>query len=65
MDRIDTEPEVHSSSIHDDREARTLYEMVKAWTKQPWDGVQYMRIAEDLWNSIDDFICYRVYSISK
>jgi len=33
---------------------QTLYEMVKEWTEQPWDGVQYKRIAEELWDSIDD-----------
>jgi len=33
---------------------RTLDEMVKVWTDQPWDGVQYKRIAEELWDSIDD-----------
>ena len=54
MDRIDTGSEVHSSSIHEDTETRTLYEMVTAWVEGPWDGVQYQRIAEDLWNSIDD-----------
>ena len=54
MDRIDTGTEVHSSSIHDDLETETLYEMVKAWIDQPWDGVQYKHVAEELWNSIDD-----------
>ncbi|MHA1481090.1 MAG: hypothetical protein ACTSQZ_06680, partial [Candidatus Thorarchaeota archaeon] len=54
MDRIDTESEVHSTSIHDNLETRTLYEMVTAWVEQPWDGVRYKRITEDLWNSIDD-----------
>ena len=32
---------------------RTLYEMVTAWTEQPWDGTQYYRITEELWNSVD------------
>ncbi len=54
MDRIDTESEVHSSSIHEDTETRTLYEMVTAWAEQPWDGVLYKRIAEYLWNSINE-----------
>jgi len=38
MDRIATE---------------TLYEMVKEWTIHPWDEVQYKRISEELWDSID------------
>jgi len=54
MDRIDTGSEVHSSSIHDSLKTRTLYEMVTAWAEQPWDGVQYKRIAGELWDSIDD-----------
>ncbi len=54
MERIDTGSEVHSSSIHEDLKTRTLYEMVKEWTEQPWDGAQYKRIAEELWDSIDD-----------
>jgi len=54
MERIDTGSEVHSSSIHEDLKTRTLYEMVIAWTEQPWDGVQYKRIAEELWDSIED-----------
>ena len=54
MDRIDTGSEVHSSSIREYRETRTLYEMVTVWAEQPWDGVQYNRIAEELWDSIDD-----------
>jgi hypothetical protein len=53
MDRIDTGSEVHSSSIHGDLETRTLYEMITAWAEQPWDGVQYKRISEELWDSID------------
>ncbi|MHA1390214.1 MAG: hypothetical protein ACTSR9_17480 [Candidatus Thorarchaeota archaeon] len=32
---------------------RTLYEMVTAWVEQSWDGVQYNRIVEELWDSID------------
>ena len=32
---------------------RTLYDMVTAWAEQPWDGTQYIRITEELWNSID------------
>ncbi|OLS20428.1 MAG: hypothetical protein ThorAB25_28310 [Candidatus Thorarchaeota archaeon AB_25] len=54
MERIDTGSEVHSSSIHEDLKTRTLYEMATAWAEQPWDGVQYKRIAEELWDSIDD-----------
>jgi len=53
MDRIDTESEVHSSSIHEDIKTRTLYEMIRIWIGQSWDGVRYKRIAEELWNSID------------
>jgi len=53
MDRIDTGLEIHSSSIHKDLKTRTLYEMVTAWAEQPWDGVQYNRISEELWDSID------------
>ncbi len=48
MDRIDT------VSIHDDRETRTMYKMVEAWTEQPWDGKQYKCIAEGLWDSIEE-----------
>ena len=54
MDRIDTGSEVHSSSIHEDLKTRTLYEMIRTWIGQPWDGVQYKRIAGELWDSIDD-----------
>ncbi len=54
MDRIDTESDVHSSSIHEDIKTRTLYEMIRTWIGQPWDGVQYKRIAGELWDSIDD-----------
>ena len=54
MDRIDTGSEVHSLSIREDLKTRTLYEMVTAWAEQPWDGVRYKRIAEELWDSIDD-----------
>ena len=32
---------------------RTLYEMVKEWSGQHWDGVQYNRHSEELWNSIE------------
>jgi hypothetical protein len=32
---------------------RTLFEMVKEWTAQPWEGVRYSRISEELWNSIE------------
>ena len=53
MDRIDTGSDVHSSSIREDLKTRTLYEMVTAWAEQPWDGVQYNRIAKELWNSVD------------
>ena len=31
---------------------RTLHEMVTAWAEQSWDGVQYKRIAVELWDSI-------------
>jgi len=54
MERIDTESEVHSSSIYEDLKTRTLYEMIRTWIGQPWDGVQYKCIAEELWDSIDD-----------
>ena len=54
MDRIDTGSEVHSSSIREDLKTRTLYEMIRTWIGQPWDGVQYKRIAGELWDSIDD-----------
>ncbi len=54
MERIDTGSEVNSSSIREDLKTRTLYEMVTAWAEQPWDGVRYKRIAEELWDSIDD-----------
>ena len=53
MDRIDTESEIHSSSIYEDIKTRTLYEMIRTWIGQPWDGVQYKRIAGELWDSID------------
>ncbi len=53
MERIDTGSEVHSSSIREDFKTRTLYEMVTVWAEQPWDGVRYNRIAEELWDSID------------
>ncbi len=32
---------------------RTLYEMVTGWAERTWDGRQYKRIAEELWDSID------------
>ncbi len=54
MDRIDTGSEVHSSSIHEGLKTRTLYEMIRTWIGQPWDGVQYKCIAGELWDSIDD-----------
>ncbi len=54
MDRIGTGSEIHSSSIHEDLKTRALYEMIRTWTGQPWDGVRYKRIAEELWDSIDD-----------
>ena len=54
MDRINTGSEVHSASIHDNLEIRTLYEIVTAWVEQPWDGVQYKRIAEGFWDRLDD-----------
>jgi len=53
MDRIDTGSELHSSPIHEDLQTRTLYEMVTTWAEQPWDGVKYKRISEELWDSID------------
>ncbi|MDH4214623.1 MAG: hypothetical protein OEV85_11945, partial [Candidatus Thorarchaeota archaeon] len=53
MGRIGIGSEVHSTSAHEDVKTRTLYEIVKVWAEQPWDGVQYRRIAEELWNSID------------
>jgi hypothetical protein len=53
MDQIDTESNVHSSSIHEDIKTRTLYEMIRIWIGQSWDGVRYKRIGEELWNSID------------
>jgi hypothetical protein len=53
MDRIDTGSEVHSTSIHEDFNTRTLHEMVTAWAEQPWEGIRYKRISEELWDSID------------
>jgi len=32
---------------------RTLYEMIRTWIGQSWDGLHYKHIAEELWNSID------------
>jgi len=32
---------------------KTLYEMVTGWAERTWDGRQYKRIAEELWDSID------------
>jgi hypothetical protein len=32
---------------------RTLYEMVKEWTNQPWESVQSSRISEELWDSLE------------
>jgi hypothetical protein len=32
---------------------QTLYEMVRKWTAQPWNGIEYCRIAETLWDSIE------------
>ena len=32
---------------------QTLYEMVKEWTDQPWEGVRSNRISEELWNSLE------------
>jgi len=54
MDRIDTGSEAHSSSIHDSIKTRTLYKLIRSWIGQPWDGVKYKRITEELWDSIDD-----------
>ncbi len=53
MDRVDTGSEGHTSSIHENLNTRTLYEMVTAWAEQSWDGVQYNRTSEELWDSID------------
>jgi len=33
---------------------QTLYDMVKGWTAQPWDGNRYSSIAEKLWDSLED-----------
>jgi len=54
MDRIDTGSEVHSSSNHENLKTKTLYEMTKEWSEQPWNGTKYIRITEELWNTIDD-----------
>jgi len=32
---------------------KTLYELVKEWTNQPWGGIRTIRICEELWNSIE------------
>ncbi len=32
---------------------QTLYEMVNKWIAQPWDGIRYSHIAEQLWDSIE------------
>jgi hypothetical protein len=32
---------------------QTLYELVKEWAVQPWDGTRYSRIVETLWDSIE------------
>ncbi|MFX1579935.1 MAG: hypothetical protein ACFFBJ_09840 [Promethearchaeota archaeon] len=32
---------------------QTLYDMVKDWTVQPWDGDRYSSIAEKLWDSLE------------
>ncbi len=54
MERIDTKLGVQSTTTHDNLEAtRTLFEMVKEWSERTWDGTQYIRITEELWNSID------------
>jgi hypothetical protein len=53
MDRIDTGSEVHFSPIHEELNTRTLYQMVTSWAEQPWNGAQYRRISEELWDSID------------
>ncbi|MDH4214984.1 MAG: hypothetical protein OEV85_13790 [Candidatus Thorarchaeota archaeon] len=34
-------------------DTQTLYEMVKEWTVQPWDGIRYSHIVETLWDSIE------------
>ena len=33
--------------------AKTLYELVKEWTNQPWGGTRTIHICEELWNSIE------------
>ena len=54
MERIDTKLGVQSTTTHDNLEAtRTLYEMVKEWTDQPWDGIRNNRISEELWDSLE------------
>jgi len=32
---------------------QTVYELVKEWTFQPWDGTRYSHIVETLWDSIE------------
>jgi hypothetical protein len=34
---------------------QTLYELVKEWTVQPWDGIIYSRSVETLWDSIEAY----------
>ena len=53
MDRVDTGSEGHTSSIHENLNTRTLYEMVTAWAERTWDGGQYKCIAEELWDLLD------------
>ncbi len=54
MDRIETRSREQSTSINDNLETwETLYEMVKTWIDQPWDGTRLQRIAEELWDSIN------------
>jgi hypothetical protein len=34
---------------------QTLYDMVKEWTVQPWEGNRYSSIAEKLWDSLEAY----------
>jgi hypothetical protein len=53
MDRIDMES--MDSLVHNNFKAIwTLYAMVENWVTQPWDGDRYLRIAEQLWDSLND-----------
>ncbi len=37
----------------DQVDTRTLYDMVKEWTTEAWDGPRYCRIAKTLWDCIE------------